>query len=243
MLDLLIADDERPALDELEFLLRRDPRAGAIHRAMSGSAALAALGDIRVDAVLLDIHMPGLSGIELARALATSDRAPALVFVTADDERAVEAFDLHAVDYLLKPVREERLQRTLSRLVERRTAPGEAPAGIPDEMIAVTVGSTVRRVRRSDVRYVQAQGDYARLHTDDASYLVRAALSDLEAEWEGAGFLRIHRSYLVAIDAVGTVDVASPPSVTVAGAQLPVSRRMLPTVREVLASRSPRAGR
>ena len=184
MLDLLIADDERPALDELEFLLRRDPRVGAIHRAMSGSAALAALGDIRVDAVLLDIHMPGLSGIELARALAASGRAPALVFVTADEERAVEAFDLHAVDYLLKPVREERLQRTLSRLVDRRAAPAEAAVGIPDEMIAVTVGSTVRRVRRSDVRYVQAQGDYARLHTDDASYLMRAALSDLEAEWE-----------------------------------------------------------
>jgi DNA-binding LytR/AlgR family response regulator len=196
VISVLIADDEQPAVDELAFLLGQDPRIGTIHRATSGSEAIRILTREPVDAAFLDIHMPGLSGFDLARALQRFEHKPAFVFVTADEEGALEAFDLAAVDYLLKPVRTERLQRSVTRVVEamRQAQPGatDAAASRP-EMIAVTLGATTRMIRRDDVRYVQAQGDYARLHTDEASYLVRVPISDLERQWAEAGFVRVHR--------------------------------------------------
>ncbi|BAS08195.1 CO-responsive transcriptional regulator RcoM [Arthrobacter sp. Hiyo4] len=102
-------------------------------------------------------------------------------------------------------------------------------------MITVDQGGTTRMIRRDDVTYVQAQGDYARLHTADASYLIRVPLADLEQQWAEAGFIRTHRSYLVALKHVQSMKLtADKPSVSVAGAGLPISRRHLPTVREKL---------
>lgn len=232
LLDVLIADDERPALDELEHLLRADGRVGAIHRASTGRAALSALSQVRVDVAFLDIHMPGMTGLELARTLRSAETAPAVVFVTADEEHAVAAFDLEAADYLLKPLRATRLTRTIDRLIDARAGVVEPE---PEEIVVVTVGASVRRLRRSEVRYVQAQGDYARLHTDSASYLLRTPLSELETSWRAAGFLRIHRSYLVAVGAVTGLRVDASPVVLVGDVALPVSRRLLPAVRTALA--------
>jgi DNA-binding LytR/AlgR family response regulator len=108
-------------------------------------------------------------------------------------------------------------------------------------MVPVTLGTTTRMIRRDDIRYVQAHGDYARLHTDDGSYLVRIPLNDLERRWQEAGFVRIHRSYLVALAHVSRARLgADRPSVTSGGAELPVSRRALPGLREQLAGRGPR---
>src|SRR5690242_13831883 len=118
MINVLVADDELPAVEELAFLLGRDERIGAIHRAISGAEALSALETESVDAVFLDIHMPALSGLDIARAISRSPRPPAVVFVTADEDCALEAFELAAVDYLLKPVRAERLARSVSRISE-----------------------------------------------------------------------------------------------------------------------------
>jgi len=241
MISVLIADDEQPAIDELAFLLSQDPRIGTVHQASSGSEAIRLLTREPVDAAFLDIHMPGLNGFDLARALQRFEHRPALVFVTADEEGALEAFDLAAVDYLLKPVRTERLQRSVGRIVEAMKA-GAAPAGAAPsvtapEMIAVTLGATTRMIRRDEVRYVQAQGDYARLHTEEASYLVRVPMADLERQWADAGFMRVHRSYLVSLAHLSRVRLgADRPSVTVAGAELPVSRRLLPALRERLES-------
>jgi DNA-binding LytR/AlgR family response regulator len=109
-------------------------------------------------------------------------------------------------------------------------------------MIAVTLGGTTRMIRRDDVRYVQAQGDYARLHTDEASYLVRVPMSDLERQWADAGFVRVHRSYLVALPHVTRVRLGGErPTVVVGQAELPVSRRLLPALRERLEAATPRA--
>lgn len=239
MISVLIADDEQPAIDELAFLLRQDPRIGVIHVASSGAEAIRLLTREPVDAAFLDIHMPGLNGFDLARALQRFERAPALVFVTADEEGALEAFDLAAVDYLLKPVRTERLQRSVSRIVEnlRSGATTEPAAPRQPETIAVTLGGTTRMIRRDDVRYVQAQGDYARLHTEEASYLVRVPMADLERQWADAGFVRVHRSYLVALGHVTRVRLGGDQaSVSIGGAELPVSRRLLPALRERLES-------
>jgi DNA-binding LytR/AlgR family response regulator len=102
-------------------------------------------------------------------------------------------------------------------------------------MVAVTLGGTTRMIRRDDVRYVQAQGDYARLHTEEASYLVRVPMSDLERQWADAGFVRVHRSYLVSLAHLSRIRLGSDhPSVTVGQAELPVSRRLLPALRERL---------
>jgi DNA-binding LytR/AlgR family response regulator len=241
MISVLIADDEQPAIDELAFLLSQDPRIGTVHQASSGSEAIRLLTREPVDAAFLDIHMPGLNGFDLARALQRFEHRPALVFVTADEEGALEAFDLAAVDYLLKPVRTERLQRSVGRIVEAMKVPstrtGSVPTVAAPEMIAVTLGATTRMIRRDEVRYVQAQGDYARLHTEEASYLVRVPMADLERQWADAGFVRVHRSYLVSLAHLSRIRLgADRPSVTVAGAELPVSRRLLPALRERLES-------
>ena len=240
-ISVLIADDEQPAIDELAFLLGQDPRIGIIHQAASGSEAVRLLTREPVDAAFLDIHMPGLNGFDLARAMQRFERRPALVFVTADEEGALEAFDLAAVDYLLKPVRTERLHRSITRVIEALKAGSAPAAGVAaseqqPEMIAVTLGGTTRMIRRDEVRYVQAQGDYARLHTEEASYLVRVPMSDLERQWSDA-FVRIHRSYLVAIPHLARIRLGGDhPSVTVGAAELPVSRRLLPALRERLES-------
>ena len=183
MINVLVADDELPAVEELAFLLGRDDRIGTIYRASSGTEALRALEAEAVDAVFLDIHMPALSGLDIARVISRSSRPPAVVFVTADEDCALEAFELAAVDYLLKPVRAERLAKSIGRISELLKDGAPRP-----EMITVDLGGTTKMIRREDVTYVQAQGDYARLHTADASYLIRVPLADLEQQWAEAGF-------------------------------------------------------
>jgi DNA-binding LytR/AlgR family response regulator len=154
---------------------------------------------------------------------------PAVVFVTAHAVHAVEAFDLHAVDYLLKPVPEERLRDAIGRVRD------EAVTGDPDEQVPVELGGVTRFVRRSDVRYASAQGDYVRLHTPSGNPLVRMPLSALEQRWADAGFVRVHRSILVALAHVEELRLSgSRPTVVVDGAELPVSRRHLPEVRGLL---------
>lgn len=235
MIDVLVADDEKPARDELAHLLRRDARIGDIVLASSGAQALRLLTERAVSIAFLDIHMPGLNGMELARALGALAEPPAVVFVTADDARAVDAFDLRAADYLLKPVRTDRLRRAIDRVVEL----GGAATPQDDEVLTVTVGSSVRFVQRSDVRWVHAQGDYSRLHTvDGTSHLVRIPISELEQRWTDAGFVRVHRSYLVAVAAIDEARLSGgEPSVSVGAVELPVSRRLLPGVREAVVRR------
>jgi len=235
MIDVLVADDEQPARDELAHLLRRDQRIGEIVLAASGAQALRELTERAVTIAFLDIHMPGLGGMDLARSLAALAEPPAVVFVTADDARAVDAFDVRAADYLLKPVRTDRLRRAIDRVLELGLA-AAAPSG--DEVLTVTVGSSVRFVQRSEVRWVQAQGDYSRLHTADGTgHLVRIPISELEQRWAD-GFVRVHRSYLAAVAAIDEARLSgAEPSVSVDAVVLPVSRRLLPGVREALVRR------
>jgi len=228
---LLVVDDERPALDELAFLLRSDDRVGEILTSDSSTEALRMLREVDVDAVFLDIAMPGLTGLDLAAVLARFARAPAIVFVTAHAEHAVDAFDLNAVDYLLKPVREERLREAVRRISEA----GTEQRRTSDDTIAVELGGVTRLVARSEVQYVEAHGDYSRLHTAHGSHLVRLPISALEERWRAAGFLRIHRSLLVALPHVEEIhEDEGRVAVVVAGHQLQASRRHTPALREQL---------
>jgi DNA-binding LytR/AlgR family response regulator len=228
-LDVLVVDDERPALDELAWLLGRDDRVGAIRCCGSATAALRVLRDEPVDAVFVDIAMPGLTGLELAEVLARFSTPPPVVFVTAHTEHAVDAFDLHAVDYVLKPVREERLREAVRRITE------VGPPQPADDTIPVELGGVTRFVTRSEIRYVEAQGDYTRLHTASGSHLVRLPISALEERWGEAGFVRIHRSLLVALAHVDEVRLeAGRAAVLVDGQELQVSRRHTPMLRDLL---------
>ncbi|MEU4242976.1 LytTR family DNA-binding domain-containing protein [Actinoplanes sp. NPDC026619] len=224
---VLAVDDEPPALDELAYLLNADGRVAHVHRAGDATEALRVLRDTEVDAVFLDIRMPGLDGMELARILRRFARPPAIVFVTAYDDGAVDAFDLGVTDYVRKPVRAERLGESLRRVAGLRLAPTPAPAPPSDEpAIPVELAGTTRMLPRSSVRWVEAQGDYARLHTSDASHLVRVSLATLAERWADAGFVRIHRSYLVQIRLISELRLTgSGYVVAVDGIELPVSRR------------------
>jgi DNA-binding LytR/AlgR family response regulator len=227
-LRVLAVDDEPPALDELEFLLGRDERVADVHTCGSAADALLLLQRDVFDVILLDIAMPGLSGLDLAQVLRKFRTPPAVVFVTAHAHHAVEAFDLHAVDYLLKPVHEERLREAIGRVRD------DGAATDADEQLPVELGGVTRFVRRSDVRYASAQGDYVRLHTPADNPLVRMPLSALERRWSDAGFVRVHRSILVSIGHVDELRLGgSRPTVVVDGVELPVSRRHLPDVRRV----------
>lgn len=241
MLSVLAVDDEPPALAELAFLLEQNEHVGQVLTAGDGAGALRLLEQQHVDTVFLDIRMPGLSGLDLARVLARFRRPPAVVFVTAYDDHAVTAFDLHAVDYVMKPYRRERLFEAIRRATDAvdgaRSAAGDDG---DDETISVELGGVTRFIRRSEVAYVSAQGDYARLHTaDGGSHLLRVPLATLEDRWASAGFVRIHRSYLVALTSIEELRAdAGRYTVVIGDTTLPVSRRHTRDLRDRLVRRA-----
>lgn len=252
-LDVLAVDDEPPALGELTYLLERAGGIARVTPAGSAAEAMALLQTRQFDAVFLDIRMPGIDGLALAGILTRFAVPPPVVFVTAYDTHAVDAFEVAAVDYLLKPLRAERLAQAIERVRRSiETGPTEgrgdtaepAPddtAGAPqaEETIAVELGGVTRYVRRSEVVYVEAQRDYVRLRTRDSSHLVRIPLSTLEERWEAAGFLRVHRRFLVnAAFVEGLRSQAGIVSVDLGGDQsVPVSRRFASAVRAALVTR------
>jgi DNA-binding LytR/AlgR family response regulator len=234
-LTVLVVDDERPALDELSWLLDRDERVGTVLTADSAADALRVLQEQDVDVVLSDIRMPGLTGLELAQVLRRFREPPRIVFITAHEQHAVDAFELDVVDYLLKPVRESRLREAVRRVVDA----GGAPTEPEDDAIPVELGGVTRFVRRSEVRYVEAQGDYTRLHTPAGNPLIRVPMATLEEEWADAGFVRIHRSHLVALAHVSEVRAdGGRVTVVVDGEELTVSRRHTRELRDLLVRRA-----
>ena len=234
-LTVLVIDDERPALDELAFLLGRDDRVARVLTAAAATEALRLLQEEQVDAVFTDIAMPGLTGLDLARVLSRFRVPPPVVFGTAHDEHAVDAFDLDAVDYVLKPVRDDRLAEAVRRVCEAVTG----GRGGDEENIPVELGGVTRFVARSEVLYAEAQGDYARLHTADGAHLIRTPLTTLEEDWRDAGFVRVHRSLLVALAHVDEVRVdGGRCTVVVAGTELTVSRRHTRELRDLLVRRA-----
>ena len=213
--------------------MRQDPRINEVHATDSPTEALRLLKEREIDAVFLDIQMPGLDGIELASVLARFRHPPAVVFVTAHEKHAVDAFELDAVDYVLKPVRQERIAEAVRRVLG---GPRSEPAV---EQVPVERGGVTRFVPVADIEYVEAEGDYARLHTASGSHLVRIPLSQLESQWAGSGFVRIHRSLLVSLRHVEELHVDAGRCTVVVGGpgrrvELVVSRRHTRQLRDLL---------
>ena len=205
-LKVLIADDEPLAAERLQLLLARCDGIDLVGSASDGESAVRMTDALKPDLLLLDIAMPGLDGIEVAKALATQDPSPAVVFVTAFDQFAVAAFEVAAVDYLMKPVDPARLQRSLERAREylrvRREAPSKAPAKVSqwlDEFWASDLTGLVRIASR-DIDRVSAERDYMRLHVGRRSWLIHHSMAALEEGLDPELFVRLHRSAIVRRD-------------------------------------------
>jgi two-component system response regulator LytT len=207
-LRVLAVDDEQPQLQDLARLLRDSPTVHTVECAQDGRDALMKLSSQPFDAIFLDVRMPDLDGLELAKVLRRFASPPQLVFVSAYESAAVDAFELHALDYLLKPVGRGRLQEALDRVASAiqvaapsngQTAPASPANGSESEIVAVanvrSPGST-RLIPRSAILYVQSHGDFVRIVVEDGRYLLRATLTDLEHRWAQHGFVRVHRQYL-----------------------------------------------
>jgi len=255
MIRIFIADDEGPARERMKELLQ--DIAGEVPTTLAGEAAngieaLERLPASGAQVLLLDIRMPGMDGLELARHLTGLENAPAVVFVTAHDKHAIEAFDLNALDYLLKPVRATRLAAAL-----KKAAAGGAPrrenlaraADTPREYLSVAERNRIVLVPVRDILFLRAEQKYVTVRTREKEHLIEESLIALEREFCGADathpFVRIHRNCLVARAAIrgfertGGGDEEAHWQVVLDGyaERLPVSRRQWPTVRELVADK------
>ncbi len=201
VLKTLIVDDEPLAIERMRVICAGLPRIEVVGTALDGKAALDAIDALRPDLVLLDLTMPELDGLAVARALGRGENAPAVVFVTAHDNFAVEAFDLDAVDYVLKPVTTERLERAVVRAAARR---GARAAGGGDWLTEFWVPhrSELLRIAAADVDRIDAERDYVRLHVGERSYLLLQTVSGLEARLDPDRFIRLHRSTILRRDRI-----------------------------------------
>jgi two-component system response regulator AlgR len=244
-LRVLIVDDEPLARRRLAMLLGEvsEPRCTVAGEATNAAEALAWLDrHPGCDVLLLDIQMPGASGTELAERLRTRADAPAVVFVTAHAQHALQAFDLDATDYLTKPVRRERLQAALAKVAQRRATPAAAAPERPT--LVVSDRGRVVRVPIDEVLYLKAELKYVTLRTAAQSWLLDDALTELEQRLPAGDFLRVHRNALVARRAVRALEKRAADGddegwavqVGATGEWLAVSRRQVSAVREALES-------
>ena len=240
----VVADDEAPARDTLRLLLARDPEVSLVAECRSGPETALALRRDQPDLVFLDVQMPGATGLELAEALRGGEAAPRVVFVTTHGEHALQAFEVGAVDYLMKPFSDERFAEALARgkaavrerqaldLAKKLGALGNAPEnavapGGALERIAVRDSGSVRLLPVEDIDWIGAQDYYAELHVGEKSWLVREPLRSLEARLDPRRFARIHRGAIVNVARVSSLEPATHGEWTVVlrdGARLRLSR-------------------
>jgi DNA-binding LytR/AlgR family response regulator len=241
-LRVLAVDDEVPQLQDLARLLRSSEAVEAVECASGGHDALVKASAERFDAIFLDVRMPGLDGLELGRVLRRFSSPPQLVFVSAYDNAAVDAFELQALDYLRKPVGRQRLEEALERVLAALSDGASAPraGGAESEVVAVAnvrTGST-RLIARSSILYVQSHGDFVRIVVEDGRYLLRTTLTELQHRWEQFGFVRVHRQYVANLNKAvelrpqfgGTAELAFAD-----GRTIPVARRHVAELGRLLA--------
>ena len=202
----LIVDDEPLAVERLQILCARLPALSVIGTASDGAAALRLIEALTPDLVLLDMTMPEVDGLGVARQLASAAHRPSVIFVTAHEDFAVDAFDLDAVDYVLKPVSPDRLERAVNRALARKSQPvtgaGPAPASQWLEELWVPHRSELVRLATLDLDRIDAERDYVRLHTGPRSYLMLHTIAGLESRLDPEAFIRLHRSVIVRRDRI-----------------------------------------
>lgn len=207
VLRTMIVDDEPLAIERMQVLCAEIDQLQVVGTASDGEAALRLARKLRPDLMLLDMTMPGMDGLSLARQLGRQDVPPAVIFVTAHEDFAVEAFDLEAVDYVLKPVGAERLERAIDRAVARRDRVQPEAGGDWLSEFWVPHRSELLRIDAGQVERIDAERDYVRLHvgrTDGPprSYLLLQTIAGLESKLDPARFIRIHRSTILRRDCI-----------------------------------------
>ncbi|MBX3561381.1 MAG: response regulator transcription factor [Sphingomonas sp.] len=207
-LRVMVVDDEPLAVERLQLLLAGLPGVTVVGAANDGEAALRIAEAVAPDVVLLDIAMPGMNGIDVARALSQSAAGTPVVFITAFDNFAVAAFDVAAIDYLMKPVQPDRLARALDRVRTHLEAEPRAtarPAATYVDEFWVPDHSGLVRIAAADIARITAERDYMRLHVGTRSWLIHRTIAKLEQELDPAVFLRVHRSVIVRRDTVSAL--------------------------------------
>lgn len=244
-LRLIVADDEPLARGLVRDYVARCGDVSIVHECIDVATLAAALEQGGADAAMLDIRMPGRDLFEVLDDIGRQQPLPALVFATAYDRYAVRAFELNAVDYLVKPFTESRFAETIGRLREyrRRGAPADGVPRLlrdlgrrPDRLL-VPEGRRIVPVAVSAIGWIQAQGDYARIHAGGKSYLVYRTLNDLEERLDPAEFLRVHRSAIVRLDHILEVEPAGSSRYRVTlkgGAALTVSRGRAQALKQLI---------
>jgi DNA-binding LytR/AlgR family response regulator len=247
-LTLLVVDGRTSERDGLAGQLSGIPGApmiGEVYTAADATQALRLLHRIDVDGVFVQVNLPGLDGFDLARVLSQYASPPPVVFVAEDPSRAVEAFEVAAVDFVLRTAEPARFAESLLRLARltgrdedaaRRRGRPAAPAGaVPKSLVAVDVLNRSSGLPLSEVRWMEARGDYVRLHTAAESHLVNGPLATLVASGAADGFIQTHRSYAVQLNAVSELRrTGKMYTVAVDGRELPVSRRYAHQVKDRL---------
>ncbi len=196
-LRVLVVDDEILARQRIEDLLAKEENVVIAGTASDGASAIEAIRALRPDLVFIDVQMPGLSGIEVAKEL--GEAMPVTVFVTAYDQHAVKAFELEAVDYLVKPFDDERFEQAFRR-ARRAAETRRSSSGV--SRIAVEVRGQIRAVPVDRIDYITASGPYAELHVDGKTFAVRERMQALEDKLDPRQFFRIHRSAIVRVDMI-----------------------------------------
>jgi two-component system LytT family response regulator len=233
-LRVVIVDDEELARDVLREYLGREKGVEVVAECRNGFEAVKAVNELKPDLLFLDIQMPKINGFEVLELLG---RDVPVVFVTAFDEHAIRAFEVHAVDYLLKPIAPERIATALERARERvrkrapmpvkELAAAGRPEGAPLERVLVRQGPRVHVIPATKLDWVEAQDDYISLNSEGKAYLKQQTLTDLEHKLDPARFVRVHRSYLLNLDRLARIDTegGEPRGVVlVDGTRLPLSR-------------------
>ena len=197
----LIVDDEPLAVERMQVICSKMPELQVVGTASDGAQALRLIEALTPDLVLLDMTMPEVDGLSVARKLSSRDTRPAVVFVTAHDNYAVEAFDLDAVDYVLKPVKADRLERAIQRALERRGSGGGRESKWLSELW-IPHRSELIRIDTDEVARIDAERDYVRLHVEDRSYLLLQTIAGLEQRLDPDKFIRIHRSTILRKDRI-----------------------------------------
>jgi two-component system LytT family response regulator len=251
-LKVLIVDDEPLARDGLKLLTAADPDIAAVLEARNGREAVALIRDQRPDLVLLDVQMPRMNGIAVVEAIA-ADRMPAVIFVTAYDRYAIQAFEINAIDYLLKPVTEERFRLAFQRAKDRmRTAAASEAARQMAALLesvanprkhlsrfAIRNGERTTFLNARDVDWIEAAQNYVRLHAGHATHLLHVPMSTIEASLDPERFLRIHRSHIVNVSRIKQAWTSAHGQYVVeliSGERLPAGRTYTERIRALLSN-------
>ncbi len=235
MLKAMIVDDEAPARSELRFLLDEVGKTEVVAEAASVREAIEKMKEYPCDVLFLDINMPEATGMQFADAIQHLKYPPAVVFVTAYSDYALDAFAVKAVDYLVKPVETERLRHAIDKVYEHVMLHAKAQKS---ERIPVEKAGKKILISIDQIIFVMARDDYAYLQTDSDRYFSTVSLAQLEKRLEGHGFFRVHRGYLVNLDKVQEVETVSGGTLLLTMAnsteKIPVSRRRVSALKKAL---------